>query len=109
MRPVLITNDEGYLCAAARDGHGIVQLALPIVADALQAGELVPVLEEFSLVERWVKIMVPTARLELTRLRPRVLIDAAHNVDSARALAEELRRWRNRPCATGFRGTRRRR
>ena len=37
------------------------------------------------------------ARLELARLRPRVLIDAAHNVDSARALAEELRRWRTRP------------
>ncbi|VVO21995.1 LysR family transcriptional regulator [Pseudomonas fluorescens] len=69
VRPVLITNDEGYLCAAARDGHGIVQLALPIVADALQAGELVPVLEEFSLVERWVKIMMPTARLELTRVK----------------------------------------
>lgn len=69
VRPVLITNDEGYLCAAARDGHGIVQLALPIVADALQAGQLVPVLEGFSLVERWVKIMVPTARLELTRVK----------------------------------------
>jgi hypothetical protein len=27
------------------------------------------VLEEFSLVERWVKIMVPTARLELTRVK----------------------------------------
>ena len=37
------------------------------------------------------------ARLELARLRPRVLIDAAHNVDSARALADELRRWRKRP------------
>lgn len=69
VRPVLITNDEGYLCAAARGGHGIVQLALPIVADALQAGELVPVLPQFSLVERWVKIMVPTARLELTRVK----------------------------------------
>jgi dihydrofolate synthase/folylpolyglutamate synthase len=37
------------------------------------------------------------ARLELARIRPRVLIDAAHNVDSARALADEVRRWRNRP------------
>lgn len=69
VQPVLITNDEGYLCAAARDGHGIVQLALPIVAEALRAGQLVPVLSEFSLVERWVKIMVPTARLELTRVK----------------------------------------
>ncbi|MEN0106768.1 MAG: LysR substrate-binding domain-containing protein, partial [Pseudomonas sp.] len=69
VRPVLRTNDEGYLCAAARDGHGIVQLALPVVADALAAGQLVPVLEEFALVERWVKIMVPAARLELTRVK----------------------------------------
>ena len=69
VRPVLITNDEGYLCTAARDGHGIVQLALPVVAEALQAGHLVPVLEPFSLVERWVKIMVPAARLELTRVK----------------------------------------
>ena len=37
------------------------------------------------------------ARLELVGLRPRVLIDAAHNVDSAKALAEELRRWPTRP------------
>lgn len=37
------------------------------------------------------------ARLELVRLRPRTLIDAAHNVDSARALADELRRWHKEP------------
>ncbi|WP_029528058.1 LysR family transcriptional regulator [Polaromonas glacialis] len=69
VRPVLKTNDAGYLCAAACDGQGIVQLALPIVADALLAGQLVPVLEQFPLVERWVKIMVPTARLELMRVK----------------------------------------
>lgn len=69
VRPVLITNDAGYLCAAACDGQGIVQLALPIVADALQTGQLVPVLEQFPLVERWVKIMAPSARLELKRVK----------------------------------------
>ena len=69
VHPVLVTNDEGYLCAAARDGQGIVQLALPVVADALQAGQLVPVLERFSLVERWLKIMVPDTRLELMRVK----------------------------------------
>lgn len=67
--PVLITNDESYLCTAAREGHGIVQLALPAVAEALQAGHLAPVLEPFTLVERWVKIMVPAARLEVTRVK----------------------------------------
>ena len=69
VRPVLITNDSSYLCAAACDGQGIVQLALPIVAGALQSGQLVPVLEQFPLVARWVKIMVPSARLELVRVK----------------------------------------
>ncbi len=69
VQPVLVTNDSEYLCAAACDGQGIVQLALPHVADALQAGRLVPVLEQFPLVERWVKLMVPKARLELTRVK----------------------------------------
>lgn len=69
VQPVLITNDSEYLCAAACDGQGIVQLALPHVADALQAGKLVPVLEAFPLVERWVKLMVPNARLELLRVK----------------------------------------
>ena len=69
VRPVLITNDADYLCAVACDGQGIVQLARPIVADALQAGKLVPVLEQFPLVERWVKIMVPSARLKLVRVK----------------------------------------
>lgn len=69
VHPVLVTNDEGYLCAAARDGQGIVQLALPVVAGALQAGQLVPVLEQFTLVERWLKIMAPAARLDLMRVK----------------------------------------
>lgn len=69
VQPVLVTNDSEYLCAAACDGQGIVQLALPSVATALQAGRLVPVLAHFPLVERWVKLMVPNARLELLRVK----------------------------------------
>lgn len=69
VRPVLMSNDSTYLCAAACDGQGIVQLALPDVADALRAGQLVPVLAQFPLVERWVKIMVPAARRDLMRIR----------------------------------------
>jgi dihydrofolate synthase/folylpolyglutamate synthase len=37
------------------------------------------------------------ARLEVVGLHPRLLIDAAHNADSARALADELRAWQDRP------------
>lgn len=78
VRPVLITNDSGYLSTAACDGQGIVQLALPFVADALAAGRLVPVLESFPLVARWVKLMVPNSRMALTRVK--LLFDkmAAH-------------------------------
>ena len=69
VRPVLVTNDSEYLCGAACDGQGIVQLARPSVANALQAGRLVPVLAQFPLVERWVKVMVPSGRLPLLRVK----------------------------------------
>jgi DNA-binding transcriptional LysR family regulator len=69
VRPVLISNDSSYLCTAACEGQGIVQLALPFVADALQTGQLLPVLQAFPLVARWVKLMVPAARLELARVK----------------------------------------
>jgi DNA-binding transcriptional LysR family regulator len=69
VRPVLVTNDPEYLCAAACAGQGILQLARSSVADALQAGRLVPVLAAFPLVERWVKIMAPANRLELLRVK----------------------------------------
>lgn len=83
VRPVLISNDADYLCAAACDGQGIVQLAQPVVADALQAGHLVPVLAHYPLVERWVKIMVPSTRLPLMRVK--LLFDrmALHLADAA--------------------------
>lgn len=47
LQPVLIIHDAGYLCAAACDGQGVVQQALPVVANALQTGQLVPVMEQF--------------------------------------------------------------
>jgi dihydrofolate synthase/folylpolyglutamate synthase len=55
---------------------------LPLTARAVEAG----------LRDAWLP-----ARLELVRRHPRTLIDAAHNVDSARVLAEELRAWSDRP------------
>jgi dihydrofolate synthase / folylpolyglutamate synthase len=71
--------NAGLAVAAAEE---LVRLGLPLTAPAVEQG----------LEAAWLP-----ARLELAALRPRVLIDAAHNVDSARALAEELRRWRRRP------------
>ena len=69
VRPVLTTNDPEFLCKAACEGQGIVQLALPSVAEALKAGRLMPVLEHFPLAKRWLKIMAPTARLDLARVK----------------------------------------
>jgi dihydrofolate synthase/folylpolyglutamate synthase len=70
--------ENAALAVAAAEA--LVPDGLPLTAGAVEAG----------LRDAWLP-----ARLELARLRPRVLIDAAHNVDSARALADELRRWRN--------------
>ena len=67
---------------AVAAAEALVPSGLPLTVTAVEAG----------LADAWLP-----ARLELVRLRPRVLIDAAHNVDSARALADELGRWRTRP------------
>ncbi|MCC7366832.1 MAG: bifunctional folylpolyglutamate synthase/dihydrofolate synthase [Chloroflexi bacterium] len=68
------------LAVAAADA--LTDRGLPLTARAVEQG----------LAAAWLP-----ARLELVRLRPRVLIDAAHNIDSARALAEELGHWQTRP------------
>lgn len=67
---------------AVAAAEALVPSGLPLTAKGVESG----------LRDAWLP-----ARLELVRLRPRVLVDAAHNVDSARALANELRHWRNRP------------
>jgi dihydrofolate synthase/folylpolyglutamate synthase len=76
-------------------GHQRQNAALAVAAAEELATEglaLTGAAVEMGLRDAWLP-----ARLELARVRPRILIDAAHNVDSARALAEELKRWRNRP------------
>lgn len=64
-------------------------------ADALAREQGLPLTTaavEVGLQDAWLP-----ARLELVRARPRLLIDAAHNVDSARALADALRAVPIRP------------
>jgi dihydrofolate synthase/folylpolyglutamate synthase len=58
------------------------RIGLPLTARAIDVG----------LHDAWLP-----ARLEVVGLHPRLLVDAAHNSDSARALAEELRAWHDRP------------
>jgi dihydrofolate synthase/folylpolyglutamate synthase len=67
---------------AVAAAEALVSFGLPLTPQAVERG----------LEAAWLP-----ARLELAALRPRVLIDAAHNVDSARALADELRHWRRHP------------
>jgi dihydrofolate synthase/folylpolyglutamate synthase len=67
---------------AVAAAEALVPMGLPLTVKAVEQG----------LEAAWLP-----ARLELVGLRPRTLIDAAHNVDSARALADELRRWRKQP------------
>lgn len=67
---------------AVAAAEALVPFGLPLSARAVEAG----------LRDAWLP-----ARMELVALRPRVLVDAAHNVDSARALADELALWRTRP------------
>jgi len=67
---------------AVAAAEALVPLGLPLTARAVEQG----------LHDAWLP-----ARLELVSLRPRLLIDAAHNVDSARALADEIQRWHTRP------------
>jgi dihydrofolate synthase/folylpolyglutamate synthase len=67
---------------AVAAAEALVPLGLPLTVQAVEQG----------LHDAWLP-----ARLELVGLRPRLLIDAAHNVDSARALADELERWHTRP------------
>lgn len=72
--------ENAALAVAAAES--LVPRGLPLTVDAVERG----------LADAWLP-----GRLELVGLRPRVLIDAAHNVDSARALADELAGWKTRP------------
>jgi DNA-binding transcriptional LysR family regulator len=69
VHPVATANNGEYLRAIACDGHGIVQLALPTAAEALRGGQLVTVLRDFPLAERWMKLMVPQSRMQSARVQ----------------------------------------
>jgi dihydrofolate synthase / folylpolyglutamate synthase len=75
--------------------HQRQNAALAVAAAEELAGDGLPLTAEA--VEEGLRSAWLPARLELVGLRPRLLIDAAHNVDSARALAAELRGWPDRP------------
>ena len=69
VRPKLRTNDGAAICQAAISGSGIALLADYLAAPAIQAGQLVEILQPFEVPDVWLKALVPTNRIELPRVR----------------------------------------
>ena len=69
VRPKLQTNDGAAICQAAIAGGGIAMIADYLSGQALQAGELVEVLQDFEIPGIWLKALVPSNRLALPRVR----------------------------------------
>lgn len=69
LRPPFATNNPQLLYSAACDGNGITQLSMLIAEPGLRSGALITLLEDFPLVDRWMKVMVPENRLHLARVK----------------------------------------
>ena len=69
VHPRMSANDGQVLLAAARTGNGIALLSNYVALPALRAGELIPVLEAFSLPEIWIKALIPETRMPVPRVR----------------------------------------
>ncbi len=69
VRAKLRTNDGLALCEATIAGTGIAVLADYIAEGALNAGQLVEIMQPYSVPGIWLKALVPTNRLELPRVR----------------------------------------
>ena len=64
VRPILSSNEGRVLTQSAIAGNGIALLSHYLVADALRAGTLQPILTEFPIPELWVKAAVPERRID---------------------------------------------
>jgi DNA-binding transcriptional LysR family regulator len=69
VRPKLRTNDGAAICQAAIAGSGIAVLTDYLSDPALQAGQLVEILQPFDVPGIWLKALVPSNRIELPRVR----------------------------------------
>ncbi len=69
VRAKLRTNDGLALCEATIAGAGISVLADYIAEGALISGQLVEVMQPYTVPDIWLKALVPTNRLELPRVR----------------------------------------
>ena len=66
--PRLSANEGQVLLASALAGNGIALLSEYLALPALQSGELVPVMGGYKPVEIWLKALVPTTRLHVSRV-----------------------------------------
>lgn len=61
-------NNSHILMALAREGNGIAILARSLVDQALAAGELIPILDDYPVPELWVRALVPRKRIHVPRI-----------------------------------------
>jgi DNA-binding transcriptional LysR family regulator len=63
------SNNSHMLLAAAREGKGVAILAKVILAPALEAGHLVPILTEYPVPDLWLRAWIPKARAHVPHVR----------------------------------------
>lgn len=68
INPRISANDGQVLLRAALAGNGIALLSEYLTAPRLAARELVSVLERYQPPERWVKMLIPDARMQVRRI-----------------------------------------
>ena len=69
IRPKLSANDGQLLANAALAGDGIALLSNYIALPSLRSGALVPVLEGFTVPDRWIKALIPESRMKVARVK----------------------------------------
>ncbi len=66
--PKMSANEGKVLLASALAGNGIALLSDYLALPAIRSGELVPVMVAYKPVEIWLKALVPTTRLHISRV-----------------------------------------
>lgn len=69
LQPRLNTNEAQLLLSAALAGNGIALLSAYLSRPAVEAGELVPVLQDYPLAALWLKALVPDNRAKVPRVQ----------------------------------------
>lgn len=69
VQPRLNTNEAQLLLSAALAGNGIALLSAYLSRAAVQAGALIPVLQDYPLQALWLKALVPDNRAKVPRVR----------------------------------------